>query len=78
MSQTITVLYSCSCCGAYKRPVQVQARTTEDVAVWVEQIMGQAIADDHVRNSPHCRSRKMDQVFIPMTGANKVGGPAVQ
>lgn len=78
MTQTITVMYTCSGCGLHKRQVKVKARTTEDVSVWVENIMGPAIADDHFRTSPHCRSSKMDEVFIPMTGANKVGGAPIQ
>ena len=78
MDQTIDVKYSCAACGIHRISVKVQARQFENVIDWVEKTMAQAISDDHSQRSPHCISRTMSEVMIPMTGAEKVGGPAVQ
>ena len=78
MEQTIDVKYSCAACGIHRIVVQVPARQAEGVIDWVEKTMAQAISDDHTQRSPHCPSRTMSEVMIPMTGAEKVGGPAVQ
>lgn len=77
MNETIECLYSCSACSLLNVPVKVPARTTEDVVLWVGQILGAAIGADHSRRSPHCTSKKMDNVKIPMAGAEKVGGSPV-
>jgi len=74
----IQVLYTCDGCNLKDAKVAVPARTTEDVVTWTQKIMAQAIADDHFRRSPHCYSKTMATVKIPITGANKIGGPALQ
>jgi hypothetical protein len=73
MLPTIEVLYSCSC-GLKDAKVQVPARTVEDIRVWMDTLK-QALSQDHYRRSPHCQSRTMSEVKIPMTGTSKVGGP---
>jgi DNA-directed RNA polymerase subunit RPC12/RpoP len=77
MNQTISVMYSCAACGIDKVSVAVPARQQEDVKYWVEKVMAQAISDDHSVRSPHCASRTMSKVMIPITGADKVGGVPV-
>lgn len=75
----IQVLYSCAACGLQRVPVDVPARVeTEDVLHWVEQTLGMAMKADHTRRSPACRAAGVQDVMIPMTGAEKIGGPVVQ
>ena len=78
MNPTISVLYSCHQCGLKKIAVAVPARTDEDVVVWVETIMGRRLAGDHAQRSPHCHPDTLDEVMIPMTGTDRVGGAPVQ
>ncbi len=74
----ITVRYSCRGCGLENVPCDVPEREQgSDVCAWAETILGQALADDHIRRSPDCMSRACD-VMIPITGAQYLGGPAVQ
>ncbi len=74
---TITVKYSCSQCGINRQPVEVPARTSEDV-VWTEQVMAPALSRDHDERSPGCVITKLSEVLVPMTGASKIGGPPLQ
>ena len=71
------VLYSCHECGIEKAPVEVPERKTEDVQVWIEQIMAKHIAADHYKRSPLCPSQHAD-IMIPISGAEKIGGASVQ
>lgn len=74
MSSTVTVLYSCDACGLFKRPVAVPARAAEDIIVWMEQVMAQAVSDDHRRVAPCCQARSMSEFWIPLHGTTKIGG----
>lgn len=75
-SESITVLYSCDGCGLHQVECAVRwRRADEEVQHWVEKGMGAAIAADHRRRSPGCRSRVMSEVMIPMTGRRVLGGP---
>lgn len=74
---TITVLYSCPECGLDRVPVQVPARDEENVIVWMEQT-GEHLSLDHARRSPNCHPAQLKDIMIPIVGAEKVGGPAVQ
>jgi hypothetical protein len=78
MHETITIKYSCVSCGIDNIAVEVACRQTEDVVVWVERVMALAISDDHFKRSPHCTSRSMSKVMIPVTGVDKIGGPIIQ
>lgn len=75
---SITVMYSCSGCGLIKAKCEVPARTTEDVVVWTRDILGGAVGSDHHKRSPSCTSDTMSEVWIPITGSDKVGGPSLQ
>jgi len=71
---TITVKYSCKLCGLDKVDVVVPARGTEDVLTWMD-TMGRFLGEDHHRRSPYCTPTKLQDVMIPMTGTDRVGGP---
>ena len=73
----ITVLYSCHACGLKRIEVDVLARENEDVVAWMDAV-GHKLSEDHARKSPHCRPQTLSDVMIPIAGAEKVGGPAVQ
>lgn len=74
----IQVKYSCVLCGIENAEVQVPARdSSEDLTSWMNQL-SHALAEDHVRRSPHCRPKKLQNVMIPLENAGWVGGPPVQ
>ena len=75
---TLGVMYSCVGCKLVDRVVQVPVRTTEDVAVWFEQVLGVALVTDHKRVSPKCKSRVMSTIKVPMSGAKIIGGAPIQ
>lgn len=59
------VLYKCRCMEA-DAPVEVPERLPSlGVVVWVEQVVGGAIARDHAARSPRCQRRIMEHVKIP-------------
>jgi hypothetical protein len=71
--------YTCKACGIYRRVVTVPAREDEDIGTWLDSA-AMLIGHDHRRQSPRCRSYKMDELMIPIgtetTGqASKIGGP---
>jgi hypothetical protein len=76
-STTITVKYSCSSCGLKDVDLQVNARGPEDVIVWMEKVLTPALGNDHFQRSPFCQVTSLTQVMIPITGVDKIGGPAV-
>lgn len=73
----IEVFYSCPDCGLHRVRCEVPARGEEDVIVWMNVTIVH-IGADHRRRSPDCHPTELHDVMIPMTGANKIGGPAVQ
>ena len=72
----ITVFYSCTLCDLLKIAVEVPAREDEDVLDWMKQTI-QFIANDHFGRSPNCRPEQLHDLMIPVTGANKIGGPSL-
>lgn len=54
----LTCFYSCALCGAKDRPVQVDARESEqNVVDWVERVVMEAVGRDHYSRdcaSPTC------------------------
>ncbi len=74
----ITLLYSCQACGLVDRPIQVPARTTEDVCDWVGTICAQAIGDDHHTVSPACQSRTMTNLKIPVPSGTEFIGQQIE
>ena len=74
----ITLKYTCFQCGLYRVEVEAPARTTEDVNEWVENIAAWAVYQDHIKRSPFCISTKRDELMIPISGAEKLGGSVIQ
>lgn len=72
---TIECKYSCAQCGLHRVAVNVPIRTTQDVAEWMERVCIFVIAADHAARSPECTALSMQDVMIPVSGADKVGGP---
>jgi hypothetical protein len=73
----ITIYYSCPDCGLDNVPVEVAERTTEDVIQWFEGILTPALMGDHYGRSPDCHPASLKEIKIPITGADKIGGPCV-
>lgn len=72
---TITCKYSCPECGLERIEVQVPVRTTQDVVAWIEKVCLYILAADHNSRSPHCTPAELKDLMIPVTGADKIGGP---
>lgn len=73
----ITVTYSCRVCGLNEVGVDVPARESEDVVAWMDRTV-RLVAADHAWRSPDCRTDHLANLKVPLTGAAKIGGPAVQ
>lgn len=71
----IIIKYSCNMCGLKDTELSVPIRGDEDVVVWMESIVGQDIKKDHFIKSPGCPAESVQNLMIPVTGAQKVGGP---
>jgi len=71
---TIVIFYSCPLCGLRRARCTVPARQEEDVVDWMEATT-QCLSDDHRRRSPHCHPTQLEEVMIPMAGADRIGGP---
>ena len=74
----LTILYSCKSCGIKDRAVQVPARETEDVKVWVELVVGFAIWNDHNECSPGCVITKVSEVKIPIPEGTEFVGQQIE
>ena len=74
---TITCRYSCEGCGLDQVACAVPARADEDVLVWMEQTIRHLCAD-HARRSPHCHPQSLQELMIPIRGADRIGGPSLQ
>jgi len=74
----IGILYSCARCGLDKQQVDLPYRESEmDVVEWMQTKVITAVADDHAKRSPRCRSETCD-IRIPMPpGTQWVGGPVL-
>ena len=78
---TITCMYSCALCGLKKIPVQIPTRvsaTDQDVVTWLRDVATPALVADHEARSPGCHPKELSEFYIPMAGADYVGGPAIQ
>jgi hypothetical protein len=71
IQETIQCRYSCEGCGLFRVAVNVRARTTEDVVEWFEKVLTPALSNDHTQRSPHCTSRMMKEVLVPLENPNK-------
>lgn len=75
---TIDVRYSCAGCKLTEIHVDVPARESdEDVAAWMDRTI-RVLAADHWRRSPRCTAKSLQEVKIPVGGAQHIGGPTVQ
>lgn len=74
---TIRVRYSCPDCGLKKVVCEVPARGEEDVRIWMEATIA-SVGADHQRRSPRCHPTQLHDLMIPMTGADRIGGPNIQ
>jgi hypothetical protein len=70
----ITVKYSCHLCGLRGIEVRVPAREVEDVRDWMDATI-HLVCADHRRRSPQCHPKELYDLMIPMTGADRIGGP---
>ena len=77
MNQTIQNKYSCIECGLSDTCCEVTARSEEDVLVWMDYLI-LAIAYNHSMRSPHCPAKSITDIKIPISGADKIGGVAIQ
>ena len=74
---TITIFYSCPLCGIQKRAVSVPVREDgQDVITWMRSA-GELLSADHRGLSPFCMPTELKDVYIPMTGRDRIGGPAL-
>lgn len=78
MDQTLIVMYSCKMCGLHRIKRAVKIRGEEDAPTWMRETVVPAIAADHFARSPHCKSKVIDQVLIPITAVDRIGGPTIQ
>lgn len=72
----VTVMFDCKACGLVKHPVQVPARTTEDVCDWVAKV-GVWVGDEHRKVSPLCSSRTCD-LYLPNPAGSEFIGQQVE
>lgn len=72
----LTVFYSCHDCKLVKVPVQVPERENEDIKTWMDALL-HLLAQHHRRVSPYCFPKHLHDLMIPVTGADKIGRPAV-
>lgn len=75
---TLDCMYSCNQCGIVKAHISIPVRSDdEDVVHWMETVVTPALVADHSSRSPHCRPKSLSKVYIPVTGADRIGGPTV-
>lgn len=73
---TILCYYSCHLCGLTKIPVEVPVRGEEDVITWVTET-ARLMSRDHDARSPDCHPKELHDLMIPVSGADKIGGPSI-
>ena len=76
----INIKYSCLKCGLKNIELAVPARVDEDedVVAWMQNAVGLNIKKDHTLRSPECPADSAQEVMIPMTGTDRIGGPTIQ
>lgn len=72
------VRYSCAVCGCSLVEVGVRYRKPgEDVVSWMEDVVMEAVTNDHDRRSPDCPSEKCELQVPHPEGQAYVGGPVL-
>ena len=74
----INIKYSCLQCSLKNITLEVPARGDEDVVAWMQNAVGSNIKKDHTMRSPECPAESAQEVMIPMTGTDRIGGPTIQ
>lgn len=75
---TTAIKYSCTLCGLTDIEVLVQAReANEDIIHWTNTVMIPALCLDHAQLSPDCHPTQLQNITIPMSGVEYIGGPTV-
>jgi hypothetical protein len=74
----IKIKYSCLQCSLKNIVLEVPARGDEDVVAWMQNSVGANIKKDHTLRSPECPADSAQEVMIPMTGTDRIGGPTIQ
>lgn len=69
--------YSCPLCGLLDVAFDAPARGDEDVLVWMKQTFEPALFGDHQKRSPGCSPASLKDVKIPISGADRIGGPSL-
>ncbi len=77
MDIKIKIKYSCLECGLKNIELAVPARGDEDVVTWMKNAVGSNIKNDHTMRSPECPAESAQEVMIPITGTDKIGGPTI-
>lgn len=75
---TISCKYSCVLCGLRNVAVAVKAREEEQVTEWMDRTCVPTIMADHHQRSPQCYPESLTNIMIPVTGADRIGGPNLQ
>lgn len=70
----ITLMFTCKGCGLVDHKFQVPARESadHDVVAWMKKVEAW-VSDEHTRVSPKCTANKLDNLKIPMEGADFIG-----
>ena len=75
--EKIVVRYSCRLCGLLKVECLVPVRDpAQDVVRWMEQT-GALLSADQRQRSPRCHPKELQDIMIPLTGRDRIGGPSV-
>ena len=70
--------YTCPECGVNRAEVSVPVRPPDmDVVHWVQNVAAHYLAADHAMRSPACTCNTMSEMMIPISGAERIGGPSV-
>lgn len=74
----IRVMFTCRMCGIEREGVDVRARDEwQDILDWMETVK-RTLSIAHSERSATCVATKMDEVWIPTSGADIIGGAAKQ
>jgi hypothetical protein len=67
MGATIEIIYKCVCMAdEVKLDVPARRGPSVDVTLWVEDVVGVKVGEDHRQRSPRCLSTKMEFLKIPL------------
>lgn len=75
---TITIMYSCPACNVRNQKLDVPMRESpnDSVLKWMEQTI-RLVGEDHQKDHPGCRVRRLRDLTIPITNVEWIGGPPI-